>query len=344
MTNIVLPAVSVLANIDDKTKLIVEQDGNINRFPIADLDIGGGDVTIDLDSSTNSIASPVNADTLNGYKFDYFASKHSLNDYATTEQIEKITIEFTNKIKINYSLVNEIPQNPIENTIWINTGNVITGHSFSDVEPFSSEEGFIWFQTGNTISDSAFNILKIDGIEMVPIRPLCVKQLINSEWKIVPAMIYHHGQWHDWWNGYLYKLGNEFEGVTGGWKIVKSANQAKLATTTTKAKDYLKLYITGSAGQGAAIVTRNKIDITDYNELHISVITGTGPRIGLCQDYLETEGIKWDGFSTYRACDSNNVIEVLDISQYSGEYYIAMTDYLGSEGTEQLYINEIWLT
>ena len=49
MANIVLPAVPVLSEIDDSTKLLIEQAGEINRYPISDLDIGGGDITIEID-------------------------------------------------------------------------------------------------------------------------------------------------------------------------------------------------------------------------------------------------------------------------------------------------------
>ena len=68
MANIILPAVPVLSEIDDSTKLLIEQAGEINRYPISDLDIGGGDVTIDLldnDETTDS-GNPINADTLGG--------------------------------------------------------------------------------------------------------------------------------------------------------------------------------------------------------------------------------------------------------------------------------------
>jgi hypothetical protein len=38
MANIILPAVPVLSEIDDSAKLLIEQAGEINRYPISDLD------------------------------------------------------------------------------------------------------------------------------------------------------------------------------------------------------------------------------------------------------------------------------------------------------------------
>ena len=52
MENIVLPKVNILSEINDSTNLMVEHNGEINRYPISDLDIGGGDVTIDLSGSS----------------------------------------------------------------------------------------------------------------------------------------------------------------------------------------------------------------------------------------------------------------------------------------------------
>ena len=48
---IVLPQVEILNSISDSAKILVEQEGEINRFAIADLDIGGGDVSVDLDNA-----------------------------------------------------------------------------------------------------------------------------------------------------------------------------------------------------------------------------------------------------------------------------------------------------
>lgn len=80
MANIILPAVPVLDEIDQHTKLLIEQAGEINRYPISDLDIGSGDVTIDL-SSADSIADSgnfINADTLGGRPANHYLLKNEL--------------------------------------------------------------------------------------------------------------------------------------------------------------------------------------------------------------------------------------------------------------------------
>lgn len=80
MANIILPQVSILDEINDSTKLMVEQDGQINRYPIADLELGGGDVTIDLSSDNIGEATGVNADTLGGYAANQYAKLTDINN------------------------------------------------------------------------------------------------------------------------------------------------------------------------------------------------------------------------------------------------------------------------
>lgn len=79
MANIILPAVPVLNEINDSTKILIEQAGEINRYPISDLDIGGGDVTIDLNAPGGSgIGNSINADTLGGKPASDYVLKDEL--------------------------------------------------------------------------------------------------------------------------------------------------------------------------------------------------------------------------------------------------------------------------
>lgn len=112
MANIILPAVPVLNEIDDNTKLLIEQAGEINRYPISDLDIGGGDVTIDLNSpggDSTDTGNPINADTLGGKP----ASDYVLKDELILDGVGggegDITIEIDPSAK-------EKPQSPLYST------------------------------------------------------------------------------------------------------------------------------------------------------------------------------------------------------------------------------------
>ena len=65
MSNIILPKVQILDTISDEAKILIEQDGEINRFAVTNL--GGGDISINLEDTIYGDANPINADTLNGY-------------------------------------------------------------------------------------------------------------------------------------------------------------------------------------------------------------------------------------------------------------------------------------
>ena len=113
MANIILPAVPVLNEIDDSTKLLIEQAGEINRYPISDLDIGGGDVTIDLNSpggDSINTGNPINADTLGGKPAsDYVLKDELILDGAGGGGEGDIAIEIDPSAK-------EKPQSPLYNT------------------------------------------------------------------------------------------------------------------------------------------------------------------------------------------------------------------------------------
>lgn len=64
MSNIILPKVQILDTISDEAKILIEQDGEINRFAVTNL--GGGDISINLEDTINGNTNPINANTLNG--------------------------------------------------------------------------------------------------------------------------------------------------------------------------------------------------------------------------------------------------------------------------------------
>lgn len=95
MANIVLPQVAVLNNLNDNANLLVEQNGEINRFAIADLDIGGGDVTINLNGDSVSSPTGINADSLGGYPASEYAKLNDLSEYAKLNDLEDINTGVT---------------------------------------------------------------------------------------------------------------------------------------------------------------------------------------------------------------------------------------------------------
>lgn len=131
------------------------------------------------------------------------------------------------------------PNNPKENTIWVNTSTKITDWVFSATQPSNPSNGMVWFSTG-TSSTAAFNALKKNGIQVYPIS---TKQYVSGAWVDKTAKSWQNGAWVEWFaRTYLFKDGNTYEDITGGWiavngsaGVINSNNNIYLYTSTTGA-------------------------------------------------------------------------------------------------------------
>lgn len=85
------------------------------------------------------------------------------------------------------------PNNPKENTIWVNTSTEITDWVFSATQP-TAASGRVWISTG-TSSSVEFNALKKN---MLNVYPISVKQYISGKWTNKTAKTYLSSTWTDW--------------------------------------------------------------------------------------------------------------------------------------------------
>ena len=83
------------------------------------------------------------------------------------------------------------PENPTENTIWVNTYTTITSYIFSATEPEEYAKGMVWISTG-TSSSTEFNALKKNSIQ---VYPLFAKQYVSGAWVSKTAKCYQGGIW-----------------------------------------------------------------------------------------------------------------------------------------------------
>lgn len=131
------------------------------------------------------------------------------------------------------------PDNPKENTIWVNTAQKITGWYFHPTQPENMGNGEVWFCTGAT-SLAAFDALKKNSIMVYPLN---ANQMVDGALVNVTAKSYQNGEWVDWIT-YLYKTGDECIDITGGWEqvtvgtywnkgsVVRNANSITLQVST----------------------------------------------------------------------------------------------------------------
>lgn len=223
------------------------------------------------------------------------------------------------------------PTVPTENTIWVNTDVEITGWIFSADEPETPDAGTVWIETTKK-SPVSFNALKKNGIMVYPIR---AKQYVcntTSEWESKTAKTYQNGAWADWWSGELYDSGDLFESITGGWE----SSDGNIRWTFESA--LIKYTSTSTSSNYAVLYTKNPVDITDFTTLNIDInitTVGDGEKILINSNNTDRNS------DTAHATTSKTGRQTLslDISSFSGEYYIGFRANL-SKGE----IYKIWLS
>ena len=107
------------------------------------------------------------------------------------------------------------PVNPITNTIWVNTSVEMTSWVFSSDTPNVPTAGMLWFKVSNSPSAISFNVLP--GTNVLMIYPISVSQYVSGDWVTKSAKTYNGSVWVDWAT-YIYKNGDEYAAITGGWK------------------------------------------------------------------------------------------------------------------------------
>lgn len=226
---------------------------------------------------------------------------------------------------LNFSVVGGTaqPENPKENTIWVNTETEISGWVFSATEPKSPVEGTVWISTG-TSSTVEFNALKKDAIQ---VYPLSAKQYVNGAWVDVTTMSYQGGEWVGWIT-YLYNRGDECEHITGGWTYEELFGSCSL----TKNSDSIYVVCTeGSSGSAISVYPTNKIDLTSKSKLKLNF---SSTRLNTTDTELRIITEPYNGKVIARKVlgkTGTNITVELDVSSVSGKYYVEIyaTSYYG---------------
>jgi len=183
--------------------------------------------------------------------------------------------------ELNFRVVGGMaqPENPKENTIWVNTPTAISEYVFSAAQPSSPSSGMVWIFTGMS-SAAEFNALKENGIQVYPIS---AKQYNGESWDVRVAKSYQGGKWVDWFLD-LYKNGDEFERITGGWKtssMTVSSNYSATAPTITKTDSYIRMsYNTGGLRSGGIELVHD-VDLSAFNQIELEYSFTSGLNFAL---------------------------------------------------------------
>ena len=243
---------------------------------------------------------------------------------------------------LNFKVVgNPQPENPSENTIWLNTDVEITGWEITPAAPETALEGMVWIGVG-TSGDIAFNALKKNAIQ---IFPLSAKQYVSGEWVNVKAQIYQGGEWTELWNGVLFENADQYEDITGGW--VKGYSYGNAGTTATIDDTGIKLSTV--SGSQIIVETAKKVNLSGYSTLHANATVTS--RTSSSANYLwlactESSGMALVDNSNIPTKTSTKVSALgefelsLDVSAVTGEYFVAFGASVGGMGVT---VNKIWL-
>lgn len=221
------------------------------------------------------------------------------------------------------------PENPKENTIWINTDTEISNWIFDTSQPDTTVEGTVWIKTG-TASDVKFNALKKNSIQIFPLE---AHQYISGAWVRKNASIYKNGAYLPWWDGYIYKEGDQRTDITGGWTTSDYVFWTFGCNASFKSNYMTVSLVSGQKSGGVG--TANKIDLSGYTKLKAKV-KPTEEDLYVC--VLNSKGTDMHGSVPARTIASGNSVQTVtvDISKMSSGYIG-----FGTSGTASIY--SVWL-
>lgn len=217
------------------------------------------------------------------------------------------------------------PENPKENTIWVNTDTAITGWAFSATEPEIPVEGMVWISTGPS-STVAFNALKKNDLQVYPVS---AKQYVSAAWVVVTAKTYQDGAWGGWLTTkYLVQDGN------AKYAFSKNDERASLATSGG--------YYVFSASDGGYWGMWTSVDLTGYNALKTEGVfqlsnDGANNYTNLCVWPVGTSNPIWSNAVAKVALTTSGA--TLDVSSLTGTYYVGLSStYTLSQKIKHMYI------
>ena len=252
---------------------------------------------------------------------------------------------------LNFSIVgNPQPENPSENTIWLNTDAEITGWTFSPTQPESPAGGHAWITIG-TFTNVQFNAIKKNRIMVYPIA---AKQYIAGAWVSVTAKIYQNGAWVEWLPvGALYYFGNQCVGTSGGWKArgwrYDKTYTGTVVPTVTYNDDHMEITVPNANTSGGAVEVVNDQDFTGVNGVTIDfeVPKVTGYKIMLIV-IKRTATCMDDAVCSVELAGSNDGLVArksvtLDTSSVSGAYDVAIrfSDHWSGSGNATMKVYSV---
>lgn len=202
-------------------------------------------------------------------------------------------------------------------------------------EPASPASGDVWI----LVDASGDNIITLGNVQVYPMQ---AQQYLNGAWTEVSGFLRMNGEWSElaYPSVYLYNRGDQCTDITSGWAANKWGGNYTFNT------DNIYLTVSNGGNQPSAVQTKQPIDVTKYKTLRfIGNVPGNGTgqvTFGLLPSYLvstTTPDTMLNGFAAkwQNQIGGGSINKTLDISSYSGEYYVGLFT------RENIYIYEFIL-
>ena len=182
----------------------------------------------------------------------------------------------------------------------------------------------VWFNTGAT-SPAAMDVL--GDTDKIFVYPLSCQQYVSGAWVEKTAQTCIGGVWVPWWNGELYKNGEKYASITGGWvtttqkynDTVEGSSITGKQPTLTDGDSSLKAALTGAL-QSGTLRTANMVDLSDFKTITLKgTLASSHP---YCRLYVTTNASGNYGSITNYSQLANTT--TLDVSKLSGKYYVCI--------------------
>ena len=236
---------------------------------------------------------------------------------------------------INFQIIGGTtqPENPKENTLWVDTSEAITGWTFRTDEPNDPVEGMVWLEHQHVGTE--FNAITENSIY---VKLAAVFQYKDGSWENRDAEIYQNGEWSVVWNRCLFDAGNQFSAITGGWLQDPEVTMYSGYSNTGSAiiTDCMTTSTVNGKNQCASFKTGNKINLHNVDLLCINVESYTTEIVFVIHETGIGDVV---GSAVLAQFIKQTGVVNIDVSSLDGSYYII----IGAHNGRGYSINKVWL-
>lgn len=222
--------------------------------------------------------------------------------------LSEMPAEIINLQSLNFEVAgNPKPENPKENTIWLNTDVAIPNWIFTDTKPSSGNEGAVCILTGKG-SACAFNALKKNA---VMVNPVGAVQYTSGAWKSVEIQVYQGG-----WKNLLSEV------VFFGNGKINTDVFGNIAKTNSGANDpsiyngNIRFY------HYVDVKTSKLFDVSAFNTIECTIAEWHNMNIDI---HLVDANGNSNKLTRTQLAQTAGGLDIFDISDYTGAYYLELS-------------------